>query len=255
MEEREVQNNESQEVVPQEPIENHAEAPAVQQVAQRSEEELQERNWKAFRERQKELERELKRRDEMMEALLKMQAQQAPQKPQEVDDLDTIADDDYVPKAKSKKLVQRELDPLKKEVEELKAQLHQQKQIEQINHLRRQYSDFDEIVNQETMALLEQQDPELADTIAQLKDPYKIGMQTYKYIKALNLQAKVPDARRIKEVDQKLEKNAKTIPSPMANEKRPMAQAFRMTEAEKSRLYEEMMQYASMASAVPEISE
>lgn len=251
--EEEVLNSASQEVAPPETTENHAEAQAaapVQQVV----DDQQERNWKALRERQKELERELKRRDEMMESLLKMQTSAAQPKTQEVDELDSIADDDYVPKAKSKKLVQREIDPLKKEIEELKSQLHQQKQVEQINRLRRQYSDFDEVVNPETMALLEQQDPELAETIVELKDPYKIGIQTYKYVKAMNLQGKVPESRRAKEIDQKLQANAKTVQSPLANEKRPMAQAFKLTEDMKSKLREEMMHYASMASAVPELS-
>jgi hypothetical protein len=250
--EEEVLNSVVQEVAPQETENNHAEAQAEAPI-QRTVEDSQDRNWKAVRERQKELERELKRRDEMLENLLKAQIQNAPPKPQEVDELDSIGDDDYVPKAKSKRLVQKELDPLKKEIEELKAQINHQKQSDQISNLRRQYSDFDEVVNSETMALLEQQDPELAQTIVDLKDPYKIGIQTYKYIKAMNLQAKVPDSRRSKEIDQKLEKNAKTVQSPLANDKRPMAQAFKLTDAEKSKLQEEMMHYAAFASSVPEM--
>lgn len=251
--EEEVLNSVVNEVAPQETEANHAEAQTEAPV-QKTVEDLQDRNWKAVREKQKELERELKRRDEMLENLLRMQVQSAPPKPQEIDELDSIGDDDYVPKAKSKKLVQKELDPLKKEIEELKAQINHQKQSDQISGLRRQYSDFDEVVNSETMALLEQQDPELAQTIVDLKDPYKIGIQTYKYIKAMNLQNKVPDSRRTKEVDQKLEKNAKTVQSPLASDKRPMAQAFKMTEAEKSKLQEEMMHYAAFASSVPEMS-
>jgi hypothetical protein len=70
----------------------------------------------------------------------------------------------------------------------------------------------------------------------------------------MNLQAKVPDSRRSKEIDQKLEKNAKTVQSPLANDKRPMAQAFKLTEAEKSQLQDEMMRYAAFASSVPEMS-
>ena len=250
----EVLNSVAQEVAPQETETNHAEAQVEAPIAQKEVETPQDRNWKAIRERQKELERELKRRDDMLENLLKAQIQNVPSKPQEVDELDSIADDDYVPKAKSKRLVQKEIDPLKKRIDELEAQITHQKQSDQINNLRRQYSDFDEVVNSETMALLEQQDPELAQTIVDLKDPYKIGIQTYKYIKAMNLQAKVPDSRRSKEIDQKLEKNAKTVQSPLANEKRPMAQAFKLTEAEKSKLQEEMMHYAAFASSVPEMS-
>ncbi|OGT44295.1 MAG: hypothetical protein A3F13_02695 [Gammaproteobacteria bacterium RIFCSPHIGHO2_12_FULL_40_19] len=250
----EVLNSASPEVAPQETEQNHAEAQATEPVAQREVDSSQDRNWRQFRERQKELERELKRKDEILESVLKMQAANAPPKPIEVDELDSIGDDDYVPKGKSKRLVQKELDPLRKKIEELEAQLNHQKQNDQFTRLRRQYSDFDEVVNPETMALLEQQDPELAETIVELKDPYKIGIQTYKYVKAMNLQAKVPDSRRSKEIDQKLEKNTKTVQSPLANEKRPMAQAFKLTEGEKSKLQEEMMHYAAFASSVPELS-
>ena len=42
--------------------------------------------------------------------------------------------------------------------------------------LRSKYSDFDDIVNSETIALLEKKEPELATTIADLQDPYKMGL-------------------------------------------------------------------------------
>jgi hypothetical protein len=100
----------------------------------------------------------------------------------------------------------------------------------------------------ETLELLETKDPELAETIAQLKDPYKMGIQSYKYIKALGLQNELPTARRHKEIEKKLEKNAKSVQTPMAYDKRPIAQAFKATEADKRRLYEEMMQYAQQSS-------
>lgn len=252
--EEEVLNSASQEVAPQETETNHAEAQVAAPAIEKEIDNSQDRNWRQFRERQKELERDLRKKDEMLENLLKMQANNVHQKPQEVDELDSIGDDDFVPKGKSKRLVQKEMDPLKKRIDDLEAQLNHHRQNDQINRLRRQYSDFDEVVNPETMALLEQQDPELAETIVELKDPYRIGIQTYKYIKAMNLQAKVPDSRRSKEIDQKLEKNAKTVQSPLANDKRPMAQAFKLTENEKSKLQEEMMHFAAFASSVPELS-
>jgi len=83
--------------------------------------------------------------------------------------------------------------------------------------------------------------------IAESKDPYKIALQSYKYIKATGLAHKVPASRRAKEVDKKIEQNAKTIQTPQAFDKRPMAQAFKQTEAEKSQTYNEMMHYANQA--------
>jgi hypothetical protein len=244
-------NSVSPEVATQEP-QNHEEAQSSVPVQQRVVDDSQDRNWKAIRERQKELERDLHMQRELNEKLMSM-TQARPQAPAEIDELDSISDEEYVPKGKSKKLVQKQVEPLKKELEELKAQLNKRDRQDQFNSLKRQYADFDEVVNNETMALLEQTEPELANTIADLKDPYKIGVQTYKYIKALGIQAKLPESNRLKEVDRKLAANAKTVQSPLASEKRPMAQAFKLSNEEKSRLYEEMTGYARLASSVPEM--
>ncbi len=212
-------------------------------VATEVKEDPQERNWKAIRERQKELERELKMQREMNERLMQMTAQAAPQPKQEVDELDSISDEEYIPKGKVKKLVEQSARKYAQQLVQEETQKVQQSQF--LDRLKRQFSDFDEVVNQETLALLEQNDPELASTIAELKDPYKIGLQTYKYIKAAGITDKAPQARRLKEVEKKLEDNAKTVQSPQAYDKRPMAEAYRMTDADKSKLYEEMTTYAS----------
>jgi len=251
--EEEVLNSSIEEVAPQE-SQNHREG--TESEPQNSKPEVdnwQQRNFKAIRDRQKELERDLQMQRDLNEKLMAMAKASQPPPPIEVDELDSISDEEYVPKGKSKKLVRKEVEPLRKEIEELKMQLNRRDKQDQFHSLKRQFADFDEVVNNQTMALLEETEPELAETILDLKDPYKIGVQTYKYIKALGIQGKLPDARRAKEVDQKLAANAKTIPSPIASDKRPMAQAFRLTEAEKSKLYEEMTGYARLASSVPEM--
>lgn len=244
-------NSVSPEIATQE-TQNHDSADSNVQSSPKAVDSFQERNFRELRERQRELERDLKIQRDLNEKLLAISQTASPKVP-EIDELDSISDEDYVPKGKSKKLVRKEVEPLRQEIQELKEQLNRREKQDQFNSLKRQYSDFDEIVNNETMALLEQSEPELADTIAGLKDPYKIGVQTYKYIKALGIHSKVPTANRLKEVDRKLEANAKTIQSPLAQEKRPMAQAFKLTEDEKSKLYEEMTGYARLASSVPEI--
>lgn len=248
--EEEILNNSIEEVVPQESETDSQQ----QQPSSNVVDDVNERNWRALRERKKELERDLQMQREINEKLMLMAKASEPKAPVEIDELDSISDDDYVPKGKSKKLVRKEIDPLKKEIEELKAKLQHREKREQFISLKQKYADFDEIVNQETMALLEQKEPELAETIADLKDPYKIAVQTYKYIKALGLKDNLSEHRRIKEVDEKLKRNANTIQSPLASEKRPMAQAFKLTEQEKSKLYEEMTGYARLASSVPELS-
>ena len=242
-------NNLSEEVVPQGSETDSQDQQPPPSVVDNA----NDRNWRALRDRKKELERDLQMQREMNEKLLAMTRSSQPVAPPEIDELDSISDEDYVPKGKSKKLVRKEVEPLKKEIDELRAQLNRRDKQDQFNGLKRQFADFDQVVNAETMALLEQTEPELAETIADLKDPYKIGVQTYKYIKALNIQSKIPESKRQKEVDQKLAANAKTIQSPLASDKRPMAQAFKLTKEEKSRIYDEMMGYASYANSVPEL--
>jgi hypothetical protein len=249
----EIQQSEILEVAPQ--VENHEiEANPVEespQVEVQAHETRQEKNWKELNKVKKELERELRMQREINERLLQMQ----PPKPlvQEVDELDSISDDDYLSKAKNKKLVAREMEPIRHELESLKKELEQRRQYEFLDKLKKQYSDFDEIVNNETLAILDEQEPELSESIAASKDPYKIGVQAYKYIKALNLAQKAPEIRRSKEVEKKLEKNAKTVQSPQVYDKRPMAQAYQLSESEKSKLWQEMHQYAKGASSVPEL--
>lgn len=239
-------NSENVEVATQE-IQNDHEEPSQSVSNTDEKQDRQERNWREMRRKQAELERELLLHKEMNERLLRT-AQQSPQvQQQEVDELDSIGDDDYLPKGKSRKFVAKEMAPLKKEIEDLKHQLKQQNQYNLMSDLRKKYSDFEDIVNSDTLALLEEQEPELAQTIVDLKDPYKIGMQSYKYIKAMNLAEKTPELRRSREVEKKLEKNSKTVQTPQAYDKRPMAQAFKMTDAEKSQLYQEMMGYASQS--------
>jgi len=239
----EILDNAAEEVVTQENV--------VQETVEKLQEDQpketrQDRNWRELNRVKEDLERKARMQDEMIERLLKANPQ-----PQvvEKDEFDEISDEEFIPKGKVKGLVKREAERIaetiaKREYEKL---MKQQEQAQFMQKLQRQYSDFNEVVNPETLSLFEEQEPELAQTIADSKDPYKIGVQSYKYIKAMNLTAKIPEARRSKEVDQKLEKNAKSVQSPMAYDKRPMAQAFKLTEAEKSKLYEEMTMYAGQA--------
>lgn len=210
-------------------------------------EDSQERNWRELNRAKKELEKKAKMQEEWIEKLMKYQNPHPVT--QEVDELDSIPDDDHLVKSQSRKLVKKEVAPLQKRIDELEQQLHRQSEFNRLNSLKSKFSDFDEVVNPETLAILEEQEPELAQTICELKDPYKIGVQSYKYIKALNISDKIPASRRSKEVERKIESNKKVVQSPQAFDKRPMAQAFKMSEEEKSKLYEEMMGYASQAGS------
>jgi len=236
-------NSEFAEVAPVE-THNHESQPEIAPI-----ESKQDRNWRAIRQRNAELEQKIKLQEEMMAQVLAAS--------QHVSNTQVIAepdepDDDIPTNGKVKKFAKKEIEPLNKRTEQLEKELNQLKQQQFLNNLRRQYSDFDEVVNPETLALLEEKDPELAETIAKHKDPYTIGLQSYKFIKSMNLLNKVPESRHAREVEKKLEQNAKTVQSPLVYDKRPLAQAFNYADVSKNKalqeeLYKEMYESASRA--------
>lgn len=250
MDNQEVLQNSVHEEPPQQTLEQDN-APQPQPIQDTK----QDRKFREMRLRQTELEKNLKLQMEMNEKLLEAMSKNAP-KQQEVDEFDAIGDDEFIPKGQVKKFVEKRAAKIAEEAAKREAErlMQQQYQSQFMDRLKRQYSDFEDVVNAETLSLLEEKEPELAQTISELKDPYKIGIQTYKYIKALKVVEDVPKERRQKEVEKRIQENEKTVQSPQVFDKRPMAQAFRISEADKNKLYEEMMGFARYASSVPELS-
>ncbi len=240
-------NSEVPEVAP--PVETQVNE--VNDVAQ-AKQEADERNWKAMRIKNAELEKRLKQFEEMQMEFMKAQLSNSSNAKKEVDEFESISDDEFIPKGKVRELAKKQAQKYAEQIakEEIEKALRKQQDSQFLDRLNRQYQDFSEIVNPETLSLLEEKEPELAQTIADLKDPYKIGMQSYKYIKAMG----IAQVRRQKEIEKAIEKSEKMVQSPMAFDKRPIAQAFQLTDAMKKDLYREMTGYASMASGVPEMS-
>jgi hypothetical protein len=241
----------------------HEVATQVDQVNEVNETQRQEpvtnQHLKAMRLKNAELERELKQLRETQMQIMQAQLANATPVKQEIDEFDKIGDEEFIPLGKVKKLAERNTQKVLKNAEDLvrqevERQMKRQQDTQFMDRLNRQYSDFSEIVNPETLSILEEKEPELAATIADLKDPYKIGVQSYKYIKAMGLSQTAKESRREKEIDKAIAKSEKTISSPMAYDKRPIAQAFKLTEAMKKDLYREMHGYAALASSVPELT-
>ena len=243
----ETQDNVMNEVVPPEQVNQEANL-EQNEVVNDSQESRQPNNFRRMREKQDALERELRMQREMNDKLLQMATQSFPKQQEVPDELDSLGDEEFIPKGKIKQMVAREKDKIIKEaMQEVDKHLAKRDQGQFLDKLKRTYSDFDQVVNQETLAILEEQEPELAKTISEISDPYKAYLSCYKYIKATNLVDKAPQSRRENEINKKLDKNSKTVQSPQAFDKRPMAEAFRMTDAMKSELHNEMMQYAGQA--------
>lgn len=239
------QNSVEPEVTPQDPDSTIVEQEAPMEAAEQppvQEEAEQDRNWRELRKKEQEAQQKVKMQEDLIKNLV--QAQQAqvppPQPPKPEDDggLGALADEDYPTKGQSKKL-------MRKEWLEFERERNRERFKERLNE---RYSDFDEIVNSETIAILDKQKPELARTIAALGDPYQMGLQTYEFIKALNMKEVSTENRHAREVQKKIDKNEKSIQTPQAYNKRPMAQAFSMTKMsddEKTKLHNEMLGYAS----------
>ena len=246
------QNSEIQEAAP--PVEVNE-----SNEMQRVQEPVTNQHLKAMRLKNEALERELKQMRDMQMEIMKAQLSNSAPAKQEIDEFDKISDEEFIPLGKVKQLAEKSgqkvlknaEDLVKREVESYFKKQHDSQFIDRLN---RQYSDFSDVVNPETLSILEEKEPELAATIADLKDPYKIGMQSYKYIKAMGLSQTAKEARREKQIDKAIEKSEKSITSPISQDKRPIAQAFQLTDAMKKDLYREMHGYAALASSVPEMT-
>ncbi len=251
----EVQNSEMLEVAP--PEQNQ-----VNEVNEphKVQEPVNNQHLKAMRLKNAELERELKQlRETQMQIMQAQLASTQSVRQAEPDEFDKIGDEEFIPLGKVKRLTEKETQKVLKNVDDfvdkaVEKRLRKIQDDQFMDRLNRQYADFSEVVNPETLSILEEKEPELAATIADLKDPYKIGVQSYKYIKAMGLSQSAKEVRREKEIDKAIDKSNKAIASPMSYDKRPIAQAFKLTDAMKKDLYREMHGYAALASSVPELT-
>lgn len=204
-------------------------------------EDRQDRNWRELRRAKEDLEKKARMQEELIGQLLS--AQKSYTAVADVDELDSIPADDYIPKGQVEKLVSKKAEKIAQEA--VKKALQEREKMQYMERLQSKFADFNDVVTPENLEILEQQDPELAKTIADTSDPYTIGLQSYKFIKSMGIASKAQSYKRNKEVDEKLEKNAKTVQTPQAFDKRPMAQTFELTKAMKNELYKEMMTFAS----------
>jgi hypothetical protein len=227
--------------------------------AQGVQEPVMNQHLKAMRLKNADLERELKQLRDMQMQIMQAQLSNPQPVHQELDEFDHLSDEEFIPLGKVKKLSEKATQKALKGTEELvrtevQKALKKQEQGQFLERLNRQYSDFSDVVNPETLSILEETEPELAAKIASSQDPYDIGFQSYKYIKAMGLSKTAKEGRREKEIDKAISKSEKAVTSPMAYDKRPIAQAFQLTDAMKKDLYREMHGYAAMASSVPEMT-
>lgn len=144
-------------------------------------------NWQETRRKMAELERIAREQQAVIDRLSKSN------KPEE-DEIDKLSNDDILTVAQAKKLGDRR---------EKMAQLELQRQKEEI--LRLKYPDIDQVLSPENIALFEQTEPELAESLATLSgDPVKMRQAAYKLIKKTVMPNTTPSLEK-----KKAEQNAK----------------------------------------------
>lgn len=239
----EVQNESIEQETTQDVAQPETESTEIEQQQNQAIENRNDRNWRELRKSKEEWERKAKVQEELLSRLLAQQSPQQVHQEDEIDVLEEIAKEDYVPGEKVVKGLRKIEEKWEKKLKEVENRYQQTHQNTLIQDLKREFPDFDDVVNSETIAILEETNPRLSNAIAQNKDPYLMAVQSYEYIKAKGIHSKTPVTRKT-EVERKLEQNKKTVQSPMAYDKRPIAQAFKMTESMQKELYNEMIGYA-----------
>ncbi|HEY5236106.1 MAG TPA: hypothetical protein VIJ14_08010 [Rhabdochlamydiaceae bacterium] len=224
----------------------HPETETAQEAAPK--ESRQDRNWRELNRAKDEAERKVKMQDEMLARLMTSQ-QTVQQSPVEEDILADLAKEEYVGGEKVAKGLRKIEERFEKKLQAMEAKYKEKEQNSLYNSVKSEYADFDQVVTPETLDLIEETNPRLAASLAKTmkEDPYSFAIQSYEYIKAKGLSKKFEPAKKMSEVDKKIEQNKKTVQSPHAYDKRPMAKAFELTDDLKKDLQKEMYQYAQHA--------
>ena len=166
------QNSAVQEVAPQ--VDHQ-----VNEVSesQQNQEPVTNQHLKAMRLKNAELEKRLKQYEDMQMQLMQAQLANVTPAKQEVDEFDKIGDEEFIPLGKVRKLVRKKwAKGSLKNAEELvdkavERRLKKMQDDQFIDRLNRQYSDFSEVVNPETLSILEEKEPELATNNSRLERP------------------------------------------------------------------------------------
>lgn len=242
-----VNQDSSQEIVnPSADIQQEAQAqPEVQKEESSWIKDLR-RGHKDANRRADEAERKAKMQEELIQQLLQKQALTPKASEPEEDIIAELSKEEYVPGEKVAKGFMKIQAKFDKKLEEVQKMYTQKQYTDQIQELKKDFPDLEDVVNPETIALMQQKNPRIAQTWRGLDD-YSIYINAYPIIKASGILDDQTNTRRATEVEKKLEQNKKTVQTPQAFDKRPIAQAFKMTEDEKKKLAEEMYHYANQA--------
>lgn len=134
------------------------------------------KNFKNLRERASRLERE---RDAALERLKQLEANASAPQPNDDTDAFNLDDHDIVEG--------KHLSALKKQLNVMKKQVAQSSALALESRLKAQYPDIDKVINDENIALLNELEPEVAQSLKYNPDPYSKASAAYTMIKKLGI--------------------------------------------------------------------
>ena len=128
-----------------------------------------------------EMRRKMQEKDQQIEELSRQFREYANRKPteEEVDELASLAEDDILTVAQAKKLAQKMARNVAEDV------IKQREAATMDERLQMKFPDYAEIVSKENIELLKQTEPELAQSLYHMPDPYSQAVAAYKLLKKI----------------------------------------------------------------------
>ncbi|MFP3859232.1 MAG: hypothetical protein ACLFUW_00270 [Bacteroidales bacterium] len=147
-----------------------------------------------------EMRRQMREKDQQIEELRAQFSSIAERQPskKEEDELANLAEDDILTVAQAKKLAQKLARNVATEV------LQERDNSTVDERVQLKFPDFNEVVTKDNIDLLKQTEPELAQTLADVADPYKKAVAAYKLLKKVSVKTDGPSLEK-----QRAEDNSK----------------------------------------------
>ena len=183
---------------------------------------------------------EMQRRN--LELAQQLERMQKPVVKDEPDELDKLADDDIITKAQGKRLFAK----MAKDIASDAIRQHSASTVEE--RIKNKYSDYDDVVTAENIALLKQKKPSVALSVAHNPDPFSQAEAVYDALKMMGLgqteEHSVAKDKAMKNTQKPVSVNAVTKQSAIGN-----AHLFEngLTPELKQSLWKEMQQAAKRA--------
>lgn len=160
----------------------------VDQRANQSEQrqDSREANFAALRKKTEALEAALQEKEQRMLQQQQMLEQMHQRLNPQVDEFESLPDEELIDKAKLRKIRERDRESFRKEAEQVARETYAKLENENFaTRLKYAYPDYDQVVNSANAEKLQEQDPEFMSLLGEVKDEFKRRELAYKRMKKL----------------------------------------------------------------------